>query len=222
MKRQHLFLAALGAALAYLGLRRAGAGRWAASVRTYSMPTAGLYDAIAGWAMGGFYRRVAREVAEACPAGRALDVGCGPGHLAVELARAAPNLSVVGVDILPEMVERANRRAERAGVAGRVRFEVGDASALPFAGGSFDVVVSTLSLHHWADPERGLAEVYRVLRPGGQALIYDIAAWLRRFHEPGPDLAPLVAASPFGHGQVETVRWPDRLALLRRARLRRG
>jgi ubiquinone/menaquinone biosynthesis C-methylase UbiE len=61
-----------------------------------------------------------------------------------------------------------------------VRFLVGDVASLPLSDAAFDVVVSTFSAHRWPDPGKGLAEIYRVLRPGGVARIYDLAGWLRQ------------------------------------------
>jgi ubiquinone/menaquinone biosynthesis C-methylase UbiE len=141
--------------------------------------------------------------------GTLLEVGSGPGRLALRLARAASELSVIGVDLSPAMVERATRRATEAGLAEQVRFEVGDVGALPFPEESFDVVVSTLSLHHWPDPPRALAEIHRVLNRGGEALIYDIAHWLWQPAYGESRLGQLAAESPFGSGSVGAMRWPD-------------
>jgi SAM-dependent methyltransferase len=100
-----------------------------------------------------------------------LDLGCGPGDLAEMLAVRLPRARIVGLDLSTSMIELARSKDARGG---RLRFEVGDASSLPFETGSFDFVVSTLSLHHWADPAAGFAEISRVLRPGGMAAVYDL------------------------------------------------
>ena len=95
-----------------------------------------------------------------------LEIGPGPGHLAVELARRVADLRLTGLDIDPSMVEHAVVRAERAGVQDRVTFRVGDVAVLPFADASFDLVTSSFSVHHWPDAAAGFAEIRRVLRPG--------------------------------------------------------
>lgn len=164
-----VLIAALGIALHYRNPVRATVKRAYANVRAFDMPTAGMYDAIWASLLGGFYSRVADEVAATCPSGTVLEVGSGPGRLGVRLARSAPRLNVTGVDLSPEMVELANHRAAEAGLPGeRVRFKVGDVGALPYADRRFDGVVSTLSLHHWPDPALGLAEIHRILKPGGR------------------------------------------------------
>jgi ubiquinone/menaquinone biosynthesis C-methylase UbiE len=126
---------------------------------------------------GRLYRGVAKDVvAELEARGRTrkatiLDLGCGPGDLALELAHRLRDSRVVGLDLSPSMMQLASRHAT---TDGRLRFIVGKAEALPFSDESVDLVVSTLSLHHWADPASAFAEIWRVLKPEGVALIYDI------------------------------------------------
>jgi SAM-dependent methyltransferase len=193
-----------------------------ANVRAFDLPSAGAYDALVASVLEGFYARVTGEVAAAYPGGKLLEIGSGPGRVAVRLARKAPGIMLTGVDISDAMVERAARRAARADLSERVRFEVGDVAALPLSNEEFDGVVSTLSLHHWSDPASGLAEIHRVLKPGGEARIYDLAHWLWPPARGGDRLAQLVAASPFGEGEVEIVRWPGSVPAFVVLRLRRA
>jgi ubiquinone/menaquinone biosynthesis C-methylase UbiE len=117
---------------------------------------------------------VARRAAAMVPAGQAADLGCGPGYLVVKLAQVAPGLRVTGVDLADEMLVEAEAFARRSGVEERVAFKQGDVAQIPFPDGSLDLVVSTLSLHHWRDPVAVLDEVARVLRPGGSFLVADL------------------------------------------------
>jgi len=191
------------------------------NIRDFDLPTAGMYDALVASFLEGFYARVAGGVEAAYPRGTLLEIGSGPGRLAVRLAREVPDLAVIGVDISNAMVESAARRAAGAGFSERVRFEVGDVGALPFSDAEFDGVVSTLSLHHWPDPVRGLSEIHRVLKPGGEARVYDLAHWLWRPAQGDDRLAQIAAESPFGGGSVETVRWPGAVPAFVLLRLRR-
>jgi ubiquinone/menaquinone biosynthesis C-methylase UbiE len=99
---------------------------------------------------------------------RLLDVGCGTGLLLGRLLGRSPFRELTGVDLSPGMVAQARNR-----LPARVRLLVGDAEALPFPSGSFDVVVSASSFHYWPAPARGLDELRRVLRPGGHLILTD-------------------------------------------------
>jgi ubiquinone/menaquinone biosynthesis C-methylase UbiE len=113
------------------------------------------------------HRRIV-ELAGITPGERILDVGCGPGRLAILGGRVAgPSGEACGIDPAPEMIELARRNAARAHVP--TRFEVGVIEALPYPDHRFDVVSSSLMLHHLPEDlkRRGLAEVRRVLKPAG-------------------------------------------------------
>lgn len=100
---------------------------------------------------------------------RLLEVGCGIGIDTLRLARLGFG-EVVGIDLTEVAVEVAAERARREGLGG-VRFEVGNAEALPFEDGAFDLVYSFGVLHHTPGIERAVAEVHRVLAPGGTAYV---------------------------------------------------
>lgn len=121
-----------------------------------------------------------------------IDVACGPG--VVSRATAGRVGSVTGADLTPAMVEEAARRAGEEGVD-NVDFALGDATALEFPDDSFDGAITRLSLHHIPAPHRVVAEMARVVRPGGWVLVSDIvgdgdgeaAAWreeLERLRDP--------------------------------------
>src|SRR6185312_9887340 len=113
---------------------------------------------------------LAREIAST-PNADVLDLGCGAGHASFAVARQAR--SVVAYDIAAPMLATVAAAARDRGLA-NIRTEQGAAEHLPFADGSFDWVVSRLSAHHWHDVPRALAEVRRVLKPGGRVLFIDV------------------------------------------------
>lgn len=132
-----------------------------------------------------------------------LDVGCGTGTLAIAARRHVGARGMVrGIDPSPDMIARAERKARRRGAA--VAFSVGIVEALPFPDASFDVILSTLMLHHLprAAREQGMREVRRVLKPGGRVLAIDFGqgdeperrGFIAHFHRHGGfDLARIVA-----------------------------
>lgn len=106
------------------------------------------------------------------PASRILDCGCGPGSITIGLARWAPDGQTVGVDLGAEQLEGARALARQLGVH-NVAFRQGNIFALPFPDESFDVVFSQTVLFHVPHPEKALAEIKRVLRPGGLVALRD-------------------------------------------------
>jgi SAM-dependent methyltransferase len=185
-----------------------------------------VYDTLTRLVLGSFYGGIAADVAAAAsPGARVLEVGCGPGHLSNRLARRN-GLEVTGLDLDPAMVERARANADRPGNGDQRRpsFLVGDAASLAFPDGSFDLVISTLSMHHWADPAAGLAEIGRVLRPGGRALIWDLRPGVRP-HLFGPRHAHLPDPLEHMHGAPLRVAgatpwpWPSRFTPTQRIEL---
>jgi ubiquinone/menaquinone biosynthesis C-methylase UbiE len=104
------------------------------------------------------------------PSDRVLDIGCGPGFVTLLFAERAQE--VIGLDLTPALLERARQRQEKRGLK-NVHFIEGDAERLPFPDDSFTLVVSHKALHHFANPQRILAEAYRVLKPHGRLLLGD-------------------------------------------------
>jgi ubiquinone/menaquinone biosynthesis C-methylase UbiE len=105
--------------------------------------------------------------------GRLLDIACGPGVVTAELAADAG--AVVAFDATEPMLDKAKARCAKAGLT-NVAFRSGDAENLPFDDAEFDGVVTRLAIHHFADPQRALDQMFRVLRPGGTAVIVDVVS----------------------------------------------
>ena len=119
-------------------------------------------------------RRRTLQVLALRPGERVLDVGSGPGFLAAEMAAAVgPSGRVVGVDTSPQMLALAGARCAAEGFAARVEFHPGDVRRLTFPDGAFDVAVAVQTLEYVGDLSSALAELFRVLRPGGRVLILD-------------------------------------------------
>lgn len=130
---------------------------------------------------GGLHRRVAAD-AVSTGANVILDIGAGPGDVLEELRRLAPDTSLIGVE--------PSERMRAIAVSRGIHEVAGRAERLPVPDQSVDLVLSTLSSHHWDDPAAAFAEMGRVLGEGGEARIYDL-----RFAGFGPDEARGIAAS---------------------------
>jgi len=106
--------------------------------------------------------------------GRALDIGTGSGRLAIELAKTrGTHFEITGLDISENMLQKATVNAQQAGVADKIKFVLANADALPFPDGSFDLVISYASLHHWFRPAAVFKEAQRVVKKGGAVIIRD-------------------------------------------------
>jgi len=102
---------------------------------------------------------------------RVLDIGCGTGVFAARVLERFPETEVWGLDLSPGMLRKCLPR--RAAAAGRFHLVQGDCERLPFADDAFDVVTSTHSFHHYPHQRQAVAEMHRVLRPGGRLFIID-------------------------------------------------
>lgn len=136
--------------------------------RGYSR-TAPLYDALAGHLYATGVRRLLPRIRVA-PMPAILDVGSGTGINLIEAAHwCGPTQLLCGIDISPGMVEVARSKAFALGLP--AQFIVGDAEQLPFPDALFDLVISNSVFHWFADKNRALCEMRRVLRPGGQLML---------------------------------------------------
>jgi ubiquinone/menaquinone biosynthesis C-methylase UbiE len=119
---------------------------------------------------GPVQRSVVATLASRLPASPVvLDIGCGTGRLLDQVGTALPSANLVGLDRSAGMAAAARR------LRPDLRIEQGAAEALPHSDGCFDAVVTTISFHHWSDKAAALAEVFRVLRPGGLFALTDIS-----------------------------------------------
>jgi ubiquinone/menaquinone biosynthesis C-methylase UbiE len=106
--------------------------------------------------------------------GKVLDVGTGTGQIPLELCRKHPGVQVMAIDLAEHMLSRGRINVERAGLAGRIRLEKVDAKRMPYADHSFAAVMSNSIVHHIPEPDKVLAEMVRVLQPGGVIFVRDL------------------------------------------------
>lgn len=110
----------------------------------------------------------------ALPDAVVLDVGCGAGHTSAAVAVAVRE--VVALDLTAAMLDQVQILASERGLT-NIRTQQGDVEDIPFADGMFDVVVTRYSAHHWPNPAKALAEIARVLKPGGRFVLIDIVSY---------------------------------------------
>jgi ubiquinone/menaquinone biosynthesis C-methylase UbiE len=134
-----------------------------------------LYDQIARSAVDTYYKEVAELVTSQTSRGLVLDIGTGPGYLPIEIAKRAPEVTVVGIDWSKALVRIAQENAKEDGLSDRVRFVKCDGNRIDFEDDSYDLVISTGSLHAWKNPVVVINECFRVLKAGCEAWLLDPA-----------------------------------------------
>ena len=136
---------------------------------------ASAYAKATRMAIESYYRQVAEKIAAHLKSGTILDLGTGPGDLPIEIAKKSPGIQITGIDLSRKLIQMARANASTAGLADRLNFQLGNAAALDFEDSSFDMVISTGMLHSIKEPVKVLQEIYRVLKAGREAWIFDPA-----------------------------------------------
>src|ERR1041384_2970952 len=118
------------------------------------------------------HKLMAKQIAPKIPAsGKVLEIAPGPGYFCIELAKLG-NYQITGLDISKSFVEIAHRNATEAGL--KIDFRQGNASAMPFEDNGFDFTFCQAAFKNFSEPVKAIAEMYRVLRPGGLSVIADL------------------------------------------------
>lgn len=202
--------------------------------RAESLPFVGphLYAFFAGTMMADLYQAVAVDVLAEVNSGELLEIGAGVGYLAVELAERNRDIQLTAMNREPGMSYATESRVHASGLGRQVKVSRGDATDIPYPNEYFDGVISLGGPQHWRTPELVLAEIHRVLKPGGRALIYNlrrempVEGWdrVREGLQPalqpvfdmvviGPagrtpgegEMAAMVSRTPFGSGQISSL-----------------
>jgi ubiquinone/menaquinone biosynthesis C-methylase UbiE len=192
-------------------------------------PGSVLYNALSSSAIFmKHYELAAEDIVSHCSQGTLLDIGTGPARLLLKLHQQSPGMRLVGIDSSAAMVTQAKQNVTEAGLSEFIEIKLGSAGQIPFPDRTFDIVVSTVSMHHWKQPEACLNEIYRVLKDNSYALIYDIVSdtskstwseikrefgglkakmfWLHSFEEPfytRQNFEAIAKSSLFGKGRTQ-------------------
>jgi len=136
-------------------------------------PFTRFYDRYPNRIFTKWFQRIAADIKDTSISGNILDIGTGPGRLPIEIAKKVENVKVFGIDLSEDMVRIAKRNADREGVRDIVEFRVRSAYNTGFENNSIDLVVSTGMVHHLSQPLVAFNEMYRILKRGGEAWLFD-------------------------------------------------
>ena len=130
-------------------------------------------DRIAKTAFKPIYPVIAQNAIDATGVdqGRCLDMGTGPGMLAIEVAKAAPHMTVTAFDFSDDALDIARANIREAGLEKQISTAAGDVHDMPFETGEFDLIVSRGSMFFWNDLKHAFSHILRVLSPGGKTYI---------------------------------------------------
>ncbi len=122
------------------------------------------------------YELLAKDILSYCSKGNLLDIGTGPAWLLLKIHQYAPDLRLTGIDPSQVMLAKGLQNISSAGLDKVIELKNSGASKIPFRDESFDIVISTASVHHWKEPADCFNEAYRVLKKEGFCLFYDVVS----------------------------------------------
>lgn len=150
---------------------------------------------------------------------RVLDLGCGPGNTAIQMARVRGDALIVGLDLAPKMLHIAQNETRRANLAHHIAYILADATLLPFAENTFDVTTGHSFLYLVSDRAGVLGEAYRVLKRGGRWVSMEprdgeTSNWLRNHWTNVRFLVSVLLWRPYSkmHGRLDEKKFPETLA----------
>ena len=152
----------------------ASMGNWL-KIERIPGPLTSSYEKATRLAIDTYYSTVAEEILSCFEKGLMLDLGTGPGYLPIEIAKRSSDIKIIGVDLSRNLIQMARQNAQNSGFGDRLDFEVGNSARLRFDDATFDMVLSTGMLHSLRDPLKVFKEIFRVLKRGAEAWIYDPA-----------------------------------------------
>ncbi len=157
-----------------------------------------IHTRLMGLGVSGSNSRMVVEMAQLKPGDKVLDIGCGTGNLTLTAKNyVGTSGSVYGIDASPEMIAEARKKAAHSGLD--ATFEVGLIEGLGYSDATFDVVISRLVIHHLPDDlkRRGIAEIFRVLKPGGRLFLAD-------FNPPSNPILAHITLALVGHRMMQS------------------
>ncbi|MEA2042804.1 MAG: bifunctional demethylmenaquinone methyltransferase/2-methoxy-6-polyprenyl-1,4-benzoquinol methylase UbiE, partial [Bacteroidota bacterium] len=104
-----------------------------------------------------------------------LDIACGTGDLALTVSKRVGSEKITGIDISQKMLEYGNKKIEKAGLSDRIHLQYGDSENIEFENDSFDAVTAAFGVRNFQNLEKGISEMYRVLKPGGKLVILEFS-----------------------------------------------